>query len=178
MRLLHWCPPIQWFQTSPKMNKLDRKKLKNVLHYIIHQTMQDKVYKTHLWKILYFSDFDFYEKNNRLITNETYSRLDRGPAPRHFNEIVKELKNEKIIKSEKIQWDKGFKEKFFSLRQPNFLPQEEIEQIDDAIKKCSGMTAEQVSEYSHEDTPYKLAKKNENLDPEFVFYRLKKYSVA
>ena len=81
MRLLHWWTPIQWFQTSPKMNKLDRKKLKNVLHYIIHQTMQDKVYKTHLWKILYFSDFDFYEKNNRLITNETYSRLDRGPAP-------------------------------------------------------------------------------------------------
>ena len=37
------------------------------------------------------------------------------------------------------------------------------------------MTTEQVSEYSHEDTPYKLAKKNENLDPELVFYKYKKF---
>ncbi len=160
------------------MTKFNRKKFKDVLHYIIHQTKQDKVYKTHLWKILYFSDFDFYEKNNRLITNETYSRLDKGPAPRNFDEIVKELKNEKTINSEKIQWGIGFKEKFFSLKKPNFLPQEEIEQIDNAIKKCSGMTATQVSEYSHEDTPYRLAKNNENLDPELVFYRLKRYSVS
>ena len=81
MRLLHWWTPKQWFQTSPKMNKLDRKKLKNVLHYIIHQTMQDKVYKTHLWKILYFSDFDFYEKNNRLM-------LQMRPIPDWIEDLL------------------------------------------------------------------------------------------
>ena len=43
--------------------------------------------------------------------------------------------------------------------------------------RLGGMTARQVSEYSHQDMPYKATKDGEVIDYELVFYRNPIYSV-
>ncbi len=157
----------------------NEEKFKSVLHYIIKETSNiQKVFKTSLYKMLYFSDFNFYEKHNKLITGEIYKKLPRGPAPIHFQKVIDELKKENKVRELRVTFpDNKQGHKFISLIEPHYnLTSEEINEIDNTIKLLSSMSSTQVSEYSHGDTPWKVAKDKNNLDPEYVFYRIPLYS--
>ena len=159
----------------------DREKFKSMIHYIIKETTDcETVFKTHLYKISYFSEFNYYEKYNSLITGESYSKIERGPAPRHFEDVVKELENEgkiKIIEYDFFNGRKGYK--YINLKKPQYnLNSEEIEEIENSINLISSMSSSQVSEYSHGDTPWRLGEMYQDLDPELVFYRTPLYSVT
>ena len=162
-------------------NKFNEQKFSEVLHYIIAQTTGKYNFgKTKLYKTLYFAEFNFFEKYEKLITNESYIKIQYGPAPKHFDKIAKELKEKKIIKEETkyLNNDKKLKS-YISTKEPcyDFTPQE-LKEINTAIQLVDSMTAQQISAYSHDDTPWKVSKMNEEIDPMLVFYRDDKYSVT
>ena len=160
--------------------KLNKEKLKQVLHYIISESGSlDNVGKTVLFKMLYFSDFDYYELNETSITGETYVKLPMGPAPSSFSRIVQELKTEGKIKEIRATFGGLSQIKFLSLCKPglNLINAEELEVIKNVIKKLSGMTGRQVSAYSHEDIPWKSTDDGESIDYKLVFYRSPAFSV-
>ena len=53
----------------------------------------------------------------------------------------------------------------------------EIEVIDNVINLLSGMSATDISHYSHEDMPWKASKEMDEIDYELAFYRTAPYSV-
>ena len=82
--------------------EFDKEKFKCVLSYIINRCENKKnVGKTVICKLLYFSDFNYYEKYETSITNETYIKYERGPYPQHIDEIINEMINEDIVVIEK-----------------------------------------------------------------------------
>jgi uncharacterized phage-associated protein len=154
---------------------VDEGKLGDVLHYIIHKCGSlDNVGKTVLWKMLYFSDFDYYELHEKFLTGEEYCKLKMGPAPKHFDEVMSKLKTEGKIKETKNKICEYNQIKFISLQQPDLskLSAQEMKEIDRVINKLGNMNATQVSALSHEDMPWKTAKDNEVLDYNMVFYRV------
>ncbi len=53
-----------------------------MLHYIIYSVGNlPHIGKTVLWKLMYFSDFDYYELYEKHLTGEQYRKLEHGPAP-------------------------------------------------------------------------------------------------
>jgi uncharacterized phage-associated protein len=156
----------------------NKKKFEQVLHYIISK-VGNNIGKTVLFKILYFSDFDFYELNEIPITGETYVKLPFGPAPKNFDKTMFKLKKEKKIEEIKIHYGSVTQIKFISLCDPKLedLNAEEIKIINNSIQKLSPMSAKQVSAYSHEDIPWKATKDMKNIDYELVFYRNPTFSV-
>ncbi len=159
----------------------DKEKFKQVLHYIVSRVGSlDNVGKTVLFKMLYFSDFDHYELYEKSITGETYVKLPLGPAPKNFNHAITELKKENKIKEVHIKIGRMKQIKFLSLSTSKIdkLNAEEIKVIDNVLLKLSGMSARQVSSYSHEDMPWKATGNQEDIDYEFVFYRNPIFSVV
>ena len=59
----------------------------------------------------------------------------------------------------------------------NLLSNEELQVINDVIKRITHFYSGEVSQYSHGDIPWRLAKDNEALNYESVFYRDPEYSV-
>ncbi|MCQ2356060.1 MAG: hypothetical protein MJ014_03435, partial [Methanocorpusculum sp.] len=61
--------------------------------------------KTVLFKLFYFNDFTYYvtyyELHEVKMTGENYSKLEHGPAPRHFDTVVTRLKEDMVIIEEK-----------------------------------------------------------------------------
>ncbi|KAF5431735.1 Protein of unknown function (DUF4065) [Candidatus Methanophagaceae archaeon] len=158
----------------------NREKCKQFLHYIIHQCVHlDNVGKTVLFKLLYFSDFDYYELYEKKLSSESYRKIPLGPAPCHFDEVVEELENEDNIMQFTGQYGKYDQQKFLSQKRPDvcLLNGNEIQVIDDVILKYSHMNATQISEFSHRDMPYKATKDNDIIDYELVFYRDPLFSV-
>ena len=156
----------------------NKEKFKEVLHYIINECGTKKnVGKTVLYKLLYFSDFNFFELYEKSMTNESYRKLPRGPAPIHFDVAVKELIDEgkinvttKNITLERVMYN------YSSLKKPSIkLSEDESFVINEVINELSYMNANQISEYSHGDMPWKATDDMDIIDYGFVFYRNPEY---
>lgn len=135
--------------------------------------------KTVLYKLLYFSDFDYYELYEELLTGESYMKIERGPAPSHFDGIVMELEKEgKIMQKDSVYCGKH-QYKYKSLEKPDLhlLTKKEMAVINNVVDKCSHMTARRISSYSHKDIPYMATEDNEEINYELVFYRDPEFTV-
>lgn len=160
--------------------EFNKEKIKQVIHYIIHKCQNQPYFgKTVLYKLMYFSDFNYYEKYEKLITNEKYVKKHHGPTPSNFEELINELINENKIGEKTEQVYTHYRHKYYSSKNPDdsLLNNKELEVINNVINELSHMNAKKISEYSHGDKPWRVAKFRDVLDPEFVFYRTDEYSV-
>ena len=154
----------------------DFEKLKAMTHYIISKCEgNDDLIMT----ALYFSDFDNYEKHEKAISGETYMRKTARPFPSHFSEAINELLEEcKIDESPKLLMN-CIEYKYISLIEPDtsLLTSEELNTINNTINRICHFNSEETEQYSHGDIPLRLAKEDEALNYEAVFYRGNEYSV-
>jgi transcriptional regulator with XRE-family HTH domain len=160
--------------------ELDESKFKEILLYVLSQTAnRPNVGETVLYKLLYFCDFNYYEKYRESMTGATYIKNHFGPTPTDFKKIVqKNLGTEIAIDKNKYH---GFEQtRYLALKTPDLrkINGAEKEVIDDVIAKLGSMSAKQISEYSHDDTPWLTTKDGEAIDYQLVFYRSPAYSVG
>ena len=155
-------------------------KFKEVLLYILNKVgSKPNIGETVIYKLLYFIDFDFYEKYEEQLVGATYMKNQYGPTPIEFAKIV-----EQMIKRGEIE---RVKSDYFNYPQTKYLPRNkpdltklkasEIEVIDDVLNRLSDMNASQVSAYSHGDVPWLTTGDGEVIEYESVFYRTPPYSV-
>lgn len=155
-------------------------KFKEVLLYVLSKVGgKPNVGEAVIYKLLYFIDFDFYEKFEEQLIGATYIKNHYGPTPVEFKTIIDDMiqKNE-VVKVE----DKYFnypQRKYLPVRRPNLnvLSGKEIEHIDDVLARLSDKNAKEMENYSHEDIPWKTAENGKPLSYESVFYRDERYSV-
>ena len=155
-------------------------KFKETLLYILGKIgSKPNIGQTVLYKILYFIDFDYYEKFEKQIIGARYIKNTFGPTPISFAKIIKEMeKDGKIVE---------VKSKYFDRDQTKYIPVieadmsmfsgQELQHIDFEIERLGHFSATQLSELSHKDTPWSIANDKEVLDYEFVFYRSRDTSI-
>ncbi len=154
-------------------------KFKEVLLHILNKVgSKPNIGETVLYKLLYFTDFDFYEKYEEQLIGATYIKNHYGPTPVEFEKIVAEIMNKEIIKV-KSNYFNYPQSKYLPLRKADLskLKANEIEVIDKVLDRLSDMNATQISEYSHNDVPWLTTEDNEVIEYESVFYRTPIYSV-
>lgn len=156
-------------------------KFKEVLLYVLSKVSgKPHVGEVVIYKLLYFIDFDFYEKFEEQLIGATYIKNHYGPTPLEFKAIVDDmLKSGEIVKVEGKYFNYTQK-KYLPVREPDLTKLKdarELHHIDEVIARLGDKNATELSEYSHEDTPWIIAKKNQPLDYEAVFYRTPKTSV-
>lgn len=158
----------------------NKEKFKETIHYIINNVgHKSNITRFTLFKILYFSDFNYYELYEESLTGERYTHNKLGPTPNNFNSIINELKNEGKIKEICETVINHHKFTYTSLITPELklLSKKELAVIKDVIKKFSLMSSIEVNAYSHGDLPWRVTKPFEEIDYEYVFYRGPEYSV-
>lgn len=156
------------------------KKFKEVLLYVLSKVgAKPNVGETVLYKLLYFIDFNFYEKYEQQLMGATYIKNTYGPTPIEFSEIVKQMIAENELELVKSAYFQRRQKKYLPRREPhlNFLSATEIKSIDDVLYKLGNMNATAISEYSHKDVPWMVTNPKEIIDYETVFYRTPDYSV-
>ena len=158
------------------------KKFKQVLLYILAKIGgKPNIGQTVLYKILYFIDFDYYEKFEEQLVGARYIKNTHGPTPVIFSKIVTELEEEGKLEAIKSKFYKYDQTKY--LVNPDekldlsLLSGQEMEHINWEINRLSDFTAKQISELSHKDTPWLVAGEKEQLEYEYVFYRPEETSV-
>jgi len=155
-------------------------KFENAFLYITQKIgALPNVGQTVLYKILYFCDFDYYEKYEEQLTGARYQRNHYGPTPIEFGEILKQMVVEKKIEV--------VKSSFFNHEQTKYMPRvapdlsvfsgQELNHIDEVIEKLKNKTAKELSDLSHKDVPWITTSEGKIIDYESVFYRTAETSV-
>ena len=155
-------------------------KFKEVLLYVLSKVgSKPNIGESVLYKLLYFIDFNYYEKYEEQLMGATYIKNNYGPTPNEFIKIVEEMKkNGELVKID----DKYFQypqRKYLPLKQPDLsqLNEDERNMIDYVLISLSDMNATQISEYAHKDVPWITTEDGGIIDYESVFYRTSEYSM-
>jgi len=155
-------------------------KLKETLIYMLNKVgAKPNIGETVLYKLLYFIDFDFYEKYEEQIIGCTYIKNHHGPTPAEFTKVMDQMIKDREVEKVKSEYFKYPQTKYLALRAPNLeiLKANELALIDDVLCRLSDKNANQISDYSHNDVSWITAENGKTINYESVFYRTREYSV-
>ena len=155
-------------------------KFKQVLLYVLEKVgAKPNIGETVLYKLLYFIDFDYYEKFEENLMGATYIKNHHGPTPLEFKDIVAHMKKNGDLEEVKSKYFTYAQKKYLPHKRPDLsaLSGQEIEHIDEVLARLSDKNAKELSDYSHGDIPWLSREFGERISYESVFYRDDKYSV-
>ena len=163
-----------------RITRKDLKKFKQVLLYILVKVgSKPNVGETVLHKLLYFIDFDYYEKFEESLMGATYIKNHHGPTSIELKEIMGDMQKKGEIEEVKSKYFKYNQKKYLPIKKPDLsiLSAQEIGHIDGVLARLSDKNIREIEDYSHNDVPWKVAENGKPLSYESVFYRDERYSV-
>lgn len=154
--------------------KLDVEKFKQILLYILEKCAgKPNVGETVLCKLLYFSEFNYYEVYEEHMVGATFRKLPFGPVPLKLDSVLKQMEDKGELKMIKTEYFDLPQKRYIPLKKPDLtlLKASEKEIIDQVVNQLSDFSAKAISDYSHKDMPWKATKDGEIIDYELAFYR-------
>ena len=133
------------------------KKFKEVLLYVLEKVgSKSNVGMTVLYKLLYFIDFDYYEKFEEQLVGATYIKNHFGPTPVEFKKIVESMESKGELETVRSKYFLHEQTKYLPHREADIsvLNAKEIKHIDEVLSRLSDKSATELSEYSHKDVPW------------------------
>ncbi|MBK9425804.1 MAG: DUF4065 domain-containing protein [Bacteroidetes bacterium] len=155
-------------------------KFKNVLLYILERCAgKPNVSETVLYKLLYFSDFNYYELYVEHLTGAKYRKLPYGPVPHKLDTIIGQMIEKGQLKRVKTDYHGYPQIRYLPLVKADLteLRASEKEVIDRVIDQMSDWSATSISDYSHKDLPWEVTDQGKDISYELAFYRELPYSV-
>ncbi len=150
-------------------------KYKQAILYLCTKLGKEIRGKKKLAKLLYFVDFDFFEKNQKYFTGDKYKALPMGPFPVSLNEMTMEMAKEKTLKVESVNEHNGYNatEVYTCLKNPKIsvFSKEEIEMLDRVIIKYGNLNGKQLEDLTHAEAPYVGTEPKKEIPYELAFYR-------
>lgn len=157
------------------MSKIQQNKYQNLILYLAQKLGGEIRGKKKLAKLLYFVDFDYYEKFQLSITGDDYKALPMGPFPEKMDDTVGSLVKQDLMTVESRQeWaEYNPTEVYKAIKTPDmsvFQP-EELKMIDRVIGKYGHLSGKQLEDLSHAEAPYIGTDLNGLIAYELTFYR-------
>lgn len=155
-------------------------KFKNILLYMLERCAgKPNVGETVLYKLLYFSDFNYYELYEEHLTGAKYRKLPYGPVPQKFDIIINQMIENGQLQRVKTEYHGYPQIRYLPLVKAELteLKASEKEIMDRVVDQMSDWSAAAISNYSHKDMPWLASKEGEDINYELAFYREAPFSV-
>jgi len=153
--------------------RFNEEKYINLIMYILFRcSNKPNLGKTVLCTVMYFIDFNYYERYKRFLTKETYIKSKRGIKPKHFRKITEDLIAKKQLFMRKEPYYNRIIHKYYPTVIPTqkFSP-EELTVINSCIERLTNSNASTITKYAWQDKPLSKAGMNDEIDYEDVFLR-------
>ena len=158
------------------MAKINQKKYKNAVLFFARKIQNGTLGKLKMMKLLYFLDFDFFEKFGRSITGDEYLRFENGPVPHMGEKILKEM-NGKEIKITKRKVGEGYNDQMHIEALTDFdvnvFEKEELLMLEEIASKWEKFTGAEMKNASHGEAPWIATKPDDVIDYNLALYRNK-----
>lgn len=156
------------------MAVINEKKYKNIILYLAEKLGGEIRGKKKLAKLLYFVDFDFFEKFQKSLTGDFYKALPMGPFPVTMEKVLTDMSNEKtiVIKLSKERADYNPTEVYQAKeKNKSVFTNNELQILDRVVLKYGHLTGKQLEDLTHAEAPYIGTAPNQEIAYELAFYR-------
>jgi len=154
---------------------LHPKKYQNAILYLCWKLKGKIRGKKKLAKLLYFADFDLYEKTQKSITGDVYHALPMGSVPVSLGKITAKMVKNNLLGIEQIREREDYNptEVYECLAKPDLavFDNAEKEMLDRVIVRYGHLTGKQLEELSHAEAPYIGTALHKEIPYELTFYR-------
>lgn len=158
------------------MAKINEKKYRNIILYFANKIQNGTLGKLKLMKLLYFLDFDFFEKYGKSVTGDEYLRWENGPVPRMGESILKKIKD-KDVKITSKKMSPGYKDQQLiePLKDFDISPfsREELLMMEEVVDKWEKFSGNEMKSASHGEAPWIATKPDDVIDYNLSYYRNK-----
>lgn len=159
------------FDTIVTGGYMNKKKYKNAILFFAENVPALGV--TKLNKLLYFSDFDHFEKYGDAVTDDTYENKELGPVPQHIDAILTEMQGEKqvaIVPEQVIDFIR-YHLIAEAKHDTNVFKPSEIEVLCEVAEKWGRHTAKEIVIASHGEAPWLATRNGEIIPYPLAYYR-------
>lgn len=130
--------------------------------------------RTKLAKLLYYLDFDHYEKQGESVTGAEYLRWARVPYPKQLQAELRNLVGASI--EEQVEQVGPYRQFSYTLLQghvPNLevFSKEELVTLYEVSQKWERQTAAEMVAATHGEAPWIATGHNETIPYEYAYYR-------
>lgn len=166
---------------AKKELRLEPQKLRNLVLYILEKVGgRPNLGETVLYKLLYFCDFDQYEKTGKSMTGLTYRKLQFGPVPQQsqFNSVIEDMLEHEEMSRFPQPYHGKQQIRYVALTEPDvrlFTP-EELRTIDSVLGRLGHMNAVEIEEYVHADIPWAATGHKGIIEYQLVHARVAPYA--
>jgi uncharacterized phage-associated protein len=167
------------FQEVKKVG-FDAIKLTNLILYIASHSRVKSLGVTKLWKLIYFIDAESIRNFGKSITGSEFIKYEHGPVPSRGEKILKQLrKNGQLITENKRHHEHNMTNvSALAKYETRVFSKDELEIMMSICSRYGTYTAQELSELSHLEPSWRLAKYLDKLDPHLIAYGSKEDSVG
>lgn len=159
-----------------KMAKISEKKYKNAILFFAKKIQNGTLGKLKMMKLLYYLDFDFFEKYGTSVTGDEYLRFEYGPVP-HMGEKMLKTMDGKDIKITKRKIKEGYNDQFHIEAVKDFdvnvFTKEELLMLEEVAGKWEKFSGSEMKSATHGEAPWIATKPDKVIDYNLVYYRNK-----
>jgi len=171
---------IQKLESRVSVPQEKVEKFKEVLLYILERIgARPNIGEAVVCKLMYFIDFDYYEKFEEQLIGAKYIKNHFGPTPVAFPEIIAQMEQNGDLTRVTKKYFQHDQKKYLPLRSANLsnFSAQEKELIDWEIERFKNFNTTKMRDYSHMDVPWIGADDLQQIDYEAVFSRTDEFSV-
>ena len=158
------------------MAKINQKKYKNAILFFAKRIRNGTLGKVKLMKLLYYLDFDFFEKYGRSVTGDQYLRFEMGTVPRMAKKILDGMKDKELkIVKKKVAEGYNDQEHIEALKDFDLgvFTREELLMLEEIADKWEKFTGSEMKNASHGEAPWIATKPDNVIDYNLAYYRNK-----
>ncbi len=140
----------------------DLELIKNIILYILEFQV---TFKTKINKLLWYIDFVHFRKYSVSVTGNSYTHSQYGPTPDDYDLIISIMLKSELIGKDEVIAHNEIREQFKPLvtSDKSMFSEDTLETINFVLNKFKGFNCAKISDYSHEEIPYKKTVEGEKI---------------
>jgi len=159
-------------ETEIKLN-MNKEKYENAILYFLETVNNSHLGKVKLMKLVYYLDFDHFEKYGASVTGDIYRNKAAGPVPDNADAILQEMKEKGLIDIRAEQIIDFIKYKYRPLVScnPGVFKPSEAQMLHEVAQKWEHHSRAEIVEASHGEAPWIATRASEPIPYALAYYR-------
>ena len=149
-------------------------KMKQVVLYFLEHINNVQLGRTKLMKLLYFVDFDHYEKHGEPITGAVYRKLPHGPVPTKVEKLIKKMVEKNEAREIRVQNAHYTQHRLITLNakfDPSVFTGAELQTLEKVAAEWADASAADIETATHREAPWASTEDGKQIDYELAHYR-------
>lgn len=153
---------------------MDDCKMQQTILFFLERINNVHLGRTKLMKLLYYVDFDHFEKYGRPITNARYRKLPHGPVPDKVDKVISKMQKSGLVEAIEVTGSQYAKNRLIPLNgkfDASIFGGDEIAVLEAVACRWADATAAEIEAATHAEAPWASTEDAKAIDYELALYR-------